>query len=329
MADKLFIVGNGFDRAHNLPTSYADFKRYIGNTIKQNSGMGIDNKYLKLDDIPNAVMPKIHYGNGNTSGILANYNQERKIMYWLIDDVSKRKKQMDWNEFESYLSELNFNKILNRWEDDEWNIMGLRETVTDISSFFFEWINSVDLCGKSQKKPYSSLIDKKRDFAFSFNYTETLEQLYEMDSSKICHIHGKREDDKTLQEKKQMTSFGKKNCELIIGFDEKRLNLKKYTGELLDAHTGLVKDTERIIYSQKDFFDKIGNSDIKEIYTIGFSFSSVDMPYIEKICTEFNGNMGTKEMIWYLSNYNSLYERIKFRIRLRKSKFRGKIVKFK
>lgn len=26
---RLFIIGNGFDRAHNLPTSYWDFRKYI------------------------------------------------------------------------------------------------------------------------------------------------------------------------------------------------------------------------------------------------------------------------------------------------------------
>ena len=27
--DRLVIIGNGFDRAHNLPTSYYDFKEYL------------------------------------------------------------------------------------------------------------------------------------------------------------------------------------------------------------------------------------------------------------------------------------------------------------
>lgn len=329
MTNKLFVVGNGFDQAHDLPTSYADFKKYIGNTIKKDAGEIIDDNYLVLDDIPHTVMPKIHYGIEETAGILADYYQERKIIYWLIDDVAKRKKQMDWNEFEAYLSELNLNKILNSWKEDDWNAMGLREAVTDISAFFFEWINTIDLSEKSQKEPYSSLIDEKRDYALSFNYTETLEQLYGMNIDNICHIHGKREDDKSLQKEKCMTAIGKKNCELIIGFDEKRVNLKKYAGDLLSAHTSLIKDTKGIIYNHECFFNKIVNSDIKDIYTIGFSFSAVDMPYIKKICSVFEKNIGTKEMTWYLSDYNSMIERINFRIKLRKSGFRGKIVKYK
>jgi hypothetical protein len=329
MTDKLFVVGNGFDRAHDLPTSYADFKKYIGNTIKKDAGEIIDDTYLLLDDIPDTVMPKIHYGIEETSGILADYYQERKVIYWLIDNVAKRKKQMDWNEFEIYLSGLNFNKILSSWEEDDWNVMGLREAVTDISAFFFEWINTIDLSEKCKKEPYSSLIDEKHDFAFSFNYTETLEQLYGMKIDNVCHIHGKREDDKTLQNEKSMTAFGKNNCELIIGFDEKRLNIKKYTGELLGVHTSLIKDTKRMIYNHECFFNKIAKSDIKEIYTIGFSFSAVDMPYIKKICSVFEKNIGTKEMTWYLSDYNSIIKRINFRIKLRKSGFRGKIAKYK
>lgn len=292
--DKLFIVGNGFDRAHDLPTSYADFKKYMGNTIKKNTGDSIDEKYLTLDDIPHAVMPKIHYGINETSGILADYNQERKIIYWLIYDVAKSKKQMDWNEFEAYLCDLNLEKILNSWKEEDWNAMGLRESVTDISSFFFEWINTIDLSEKKPKEPYKSLINEKCDYALSFNYTETLEQLYGMKEDNICYIHGKREDDKFLQKEKHMTSFGKNNCELIIGFDERCVKLKKYEGDLLGAHTSLIKDTERIIRQHECFFNKIANSDIKKIYTIGFSFSTVDMPYIHKICSVLNKKMKQK-----------------------------------
>ncbi len=329
MTEKLFVVGNGFDRAHDLPTSYADFKKYIGNTIKKDAGEIIDDTYLVLDDIPHSVMPKIHYGIEETSGILADYYQERKVIYWLIDDIAKRKKQMNWNEFEVYLSGLNFNKILRTWEEDDWNARGLREAVTDISAFFFEWINTIDLSEKYKKEPYSSLIDGKHDYAFSFNYTETLEQLYGMKIGNVCHIHGKREDEKTLQKEKSMTAIGKNNCELIIGFDEKRVNIKKYAGELLGAHTSLIKDTKRMIYKQECFFNKLANSDIKEIYTFGFSFSDVDMPYIKKICSVFEKKIRTKEMTWYLSDYNSIIERIGFRIKLRKSGFKGKIVKYK
>lgn len=29
---RLFIIGNGFDIAHNLPTKYADFKKFLEKT---------------------------------------------------------------------------------------------------------------------------------------------------------------------------------------------------------------------------------------------------------------------------------------------------------
>lgn len=327
MSDKLFVVGNGFDLAHKLPTRYSDFKKYIGDSIKQDLRMSVDDKYLELDNIPHAVLPQIHYGSGEKSGVLADYDQEKKIMYWLIDDAAKRKRQMNWNEFEAYLGELNFKKILNSWGNDEWNVMGLRETVTDISAFFFEWINAIDLNKANKLNSYSELIDGNSDYAISFNYTETLEQLYGMDSDNICYIHGKRENNKVLQEEKRMTSFGENNCELIIGFDAKKLKTRKYTGEVLATYVSLIKDTESIMYTHREFFEKISYSMVKEIHTIGFSFSTVDMPYIKKICSMFNENIGAREMIWYLSRYNSVIERIKFRMKLRKSGFRGKIVK--
>lgn len=37
----------------------------------------------------------------------------------------------------------------------------------------------------------------------------------------------------------------------------------------------------------------------------------------------------TKEITWYLSDYDSIIKRIGFRIKIRKSGFKGKIVKYK
>lgn len=44
----LFIIGNGFDIAHGLPTKYADFKKYLSDRIKINQGIkDNDEDYIK------------------------------------------------------------------------------------------------------------------------------------------------------------------------------------------------------------------------------------------------------------------------------------------
>ena len=48
------------------------------------------------------------------------------------------------------------------------------------------------------------------------------------------------------------------------------------------------KPTDEIIKSNSDFFNRIYNC--KKIYTFGFSFSDVDLPYIGKILDSINSN---------------------------------------
>ena len=92
---------------------------------------------------------------------------------------------------------------------------------------------------------------------------------------------------------------------------------------------GLYKDTESIIYHYNEFFDRIVDEDIKEIYTWGFSFSNADIPYIEKICDTLRRDNRDFGMTWYIAPYGSILKIIKeiiyFCHCIRKAGFRGKI----
>lgn len=84
---KLLIIGNGFDRAHSLPTGYEHFKKHLSDLIKEHEGLDKSEDYIILKEIPRVTIPKIHTMNG----IIADYERERKIVYWLIDDVAQKK----------------------------------------------------------------------------------------------------------------------------------------------------------------------------------------------------------------------------------------------
>lgn len=322
---KLFIVGNGFDRAHSLPTSYEHFKKYLSDLIREYEGLYKSEEYINMKEIPRSTIPNLYIENR----LVAHYEQERKIVYWLIDDVAKRKHDIKWSEFENHLGQLRFKKVIKKWGEDEFDEDCLRCSINDISGFFFEWINTIDL-SKAKGKPYISLIDGKRDIALSFNYTETLECIYGMDVSNICYIHGQRETVAELQREKSMCAFGKNNSHLVVGFGSKYVRNKK---EVIKKNLlmGLFKDTESIISQHEDFFNDIAYSGIKEIYSLGFSFSEVDMPYIKKICDELRRDNSDGDMIWFIAPYGNSLQRFRdevfFRKCIRLAGFRGKISK--
>lgn len=325
---KLLIIGNGFDRAHSLPTSYEHFKKYLSDLIREYEGLDKSEKCINLKEIPKSTIPNIYTGKG----LIADYEQERKIIYWLIDDVAKKKHNIKWSEFENFLGQLRYNKVIRKWGEDEFDKHCLSDSISDISSFFFEWVNTIDLSMTKKIEPYMSLINEKRDIALSFNYIETLEYVYGMDSSNICYIHGQRETDEALRREKCMRPFGKNNSQLVVGFGPKYVKNSKEARKK-SLLMGLYKDTESIIYHYKDFFDRIVHDEIKEIYTWGFSFSDVDMPYIKKICDVLTREERDREMTWFIAPYGNISRRIRdeihFRKCIRKAGFRGEICRQK
>ena len=66
----LFIIGNGFDIAHDLSTRFADLKKYLSDRIKINQDIkDIDEDYIKITEIPSLPERKIWYGKGSVPNI--------------------------------------------------------------------------------------------------------------------------------------------------------------------------------------------------------------------------------------------------------------------
>lgn len=322
--NKLLIIGNGFDMAHLLKTSYEDFKKYMSDLIRESEGLDKSEKCTNLKKIPRSTLPKIY----TESGLLADFEQERKIAYWLINETAKRAHDIKWRDFEDNLGKLRFNKVIRKWGEDDFDVKCLRDSIGDIRGFFSDWINTIDLSVAQKKEPYMSLINGKSDIALSFNYTETLEYVYGMEPSNICYLHGQRETDVELQQEKSMLPFGKNNSLIVVGFGKKYLKNRKMARKkslLLE----LYKDTESIISHYEYFFNRIAHDEIKEIYTWGFSFSDADMPYIKKICDVLRREDRDSKITWFIAPYGNIFKRIKeeihFRKCIRKAGFRGKI----
>lgn len=331
----LFIIGNGFDVAHGLPTRYADFKKYLSERIKSNQGIkDIDGDYIKITEISRLPEQKIWCGKS----VCAEYWKEEELIYWLVDEVSNSKSDMKWSDFETYLSELNIQAVLNKWGYTVENVMKIQETLNDISGFFFRWVNTIDLSKAKKKLNMEKIIKGDENLVLSFNYTETLEKLYGVCEHSICHIHGKRETDSEQQKRKDMTSIGKDCTELIIGYEENLLKVEDfnllYTDEdirsgVLTATTGLIKDVKQNIFQEKAFFDAVEKADIQNIYSVGFSYSDVDMPYIRAICEKIKKSGNMKKCVWYFEEFDSVERRNEFKKKITKVGYNGSYAGFK
>lgn len=192
---KLFIFGNGFDRAHNLPTKYCQFREWL---IKKYD-VCVEDEEIDLPDY------RTNYKD------LEGYDEKQFANFFvhLIDDADSNSEIEDkWCCFEEDLAKLRWELILDSVEyeyDDEndfepWkteNKLSIKaQTCGDsnhiLRTYFREWITYINELinemGDDSKKPFFEKVFGDSDKYLTFNYTNTLEQLYKIKN--VCHIHG-------------------------------------------------------------------------------------------------------------------------------------------
>ena len=141
-------------------------------------------------------------------------------------------------------------------------------------------------------------IDYDDSIFVSFNYTDTLEQLYDIAEKDILYIHGKANRDSELilghgKTKEEIFEENKRpKPEIPDDLSEEEIAEFKYEiresgdfiydrafDEAINKVASLQKNTEGILQLYKDLFDKF--HEVRKVYIYGLSFSVVDMPYLK------------------------------------------------
>lgn len=251
--NRLYIIGNGFDRYHNLPTGYNDFHRFV------------------INNHPN----------------LENTFEE----YFKLGTKSSTDNQKLWTDFENDLSTFNWKAFFNEinqidvldesfrpsftygLEDDleqETDIL-----ISNIREAFEDWLTDLSL-ESIEKKLYF----EEASIFLNFNYTLTLEEVYQIPSEKILHIHGDVENDpgylvfghnKNLRAKPKFDKYGETTR---TPFSDSEANAQQ-------PFYRLQKPVKDIIRENKDFFNNL--QEINEIIVLGHSLNMIDIPYFKKI----------------------------------------------
>lgn len=265
----LYIIGNGFDLFHGLPTSYLDYAKW-------------------LEETDNGVLNEINETFGECdsewwSDFEQNLASVDTVSYAseIVNENSPDYSSDDYSDGDLYGAECEVESKLS-------------EMYSDIQKSFVDWIRQINLSECHRKLNIES-----DDAVFlSFNYTSTLEYVYQIDGSKVLHIHGQ----------------ASKGDNLILGHGKDYEQLEKENpapqGEYVDfsenqAWEGMLegiakkkKPTGEIIAKYKTFFEKL--SDIEVIIVLGLSFSKVDLPYLNKICR----SVDTATVRWISSAYD-------------------------
>ena len=288
--EKLFVIGNGFDLAHGLKTSYLEFKNFV---YQQSYNSQVDVELDKMSEIRNSFFYEFEIPSsttGNHGEELYNDREVAKKYYELISLIVKDKK--DWSDFENSLAKIgNIEFELNSFYDAEgeldysqtaYYIEDFSETLKKFyqyatNSLFSGWINTI-----SESEEYEHLLAVKESVSNSkevaqyltFNYTMVLEDKYGIREEDIFHIHG------SIKTKEYLVGH---NVEEDAKEDFNPLSLNSYIDSSIEAVRKPVK-ARLESNAMKNFLERI--SDVTEIYFIGFNLKEQDSPdklYFQRI----------------------------------------------
>lgn len=300
----LFIIGNGFDLAHGLKTSYEDFRHYLLEEYPE-----ADPEEFTMPDV--SMMPD--------GGVTIDDETAVSFIMRIISLTEGDK----WRDVEITLGILDFSECFD-WltydrdsdgDIDPWKQVYRNEDAASnlvlpmakITEYFSNWIDTIELSDEiSVKDDLAKLMNADEDLFLTFNYTETLEWFY--GAKNVCHIHG-------MQGEEILFGHGNDN-------DNSEENMRDYIGAenaLDQIQASLRKDTGSAVDRHKEFFDSI-NSNVDKVYSFGFSFSEVDSVYIEQICRRLTN----PNVVWYLNDYDNKVKRYEYMRSISKCGYKGK-----
>lgn len=286
MEKHLYIIGNGFDLHHDIKSSYRNFRNWL-----------YENNSSVILDIEEA------YG----------YCDED---WW--SDFENQLGSLDILEYASNIANENTPDLTSDHCDRMWNDaqieveQNLDGLYRDLRNCFRDWILQLN---PPREDKMIELIRENSCF-LTFNYTKTLEKLYNIPSIQILHIHGCIDDNEEfvlghgidVDELRNMLLVNDPvpPCENDLEeYEQWKMEMEQehpFHQQLAEdaAIHGVAsqkKPVEKLLQQYKYFFDSL--NEVTHVHIYGMSFSEVDAPYLNKVA-----NMAQNAK-WEISDYNS------------------------
>lgn len=238
--NNLYVIGNGFDIRHDIPSRYSDFAIWL----------------------------------------LRHHSMDALSLSYMFDEENKL-----WSNFEEALGCYDPLKAIDGFftpmaAESITNDFSPVETSTiyalsydEIANLFCEWIGSIDLSKtikKLQLDPNSTYL--------TFNYTKTLEVVYQVNPKQIFHIHG-------IVDIPDSIIFGHDkyiDIESVIGDPQSSRSWITQANRLFEMNL-LYKDVDRIIRNSP-YFERLTGFDT--ITVLGHSLNKVDKRYFDKLISQ-------------------------------------------
>lgn len=241
---KLYIIGNGFDLWHDLPTSYRQFYEFAKEILDE-----LENYYLfevtqagPWCDFENSLgaFNWCEFYDAHNHIDVQDESFRPSFVYCLEDDLAEQANQ---------------------------HVYAIRKC-------FREWIDEINISTAEGR-----LALAENALFLSFNHTSTLETVYGINDKNVLHIHGRPETfdelvfghGDTMEEVPELDENG----------DSNRTIFSDAEGAAKYPFYALQKPVIETLESNKDFFNSLAQ--ISEITVIGHSLNKIDLPYFRQL----------------------------------------------
>lgn len=264
---RLYIIGNGFDLHHGLPTSYWCYKEYL--KITEPEFVDRFDDFIKRYVIPNVVDVVVDIEKWSELESYTKFIYGFDVEEILEEALASAEDDMDRASY---------------WHDIQYMSDKYSEWINGIRTSFFEWIKTIKYSPNMKDKDLP--IDKNAMY-LNFNYTNTLEVLYEVPHENILHIHGNLSEDIIFGNNEVPEAVIESSLLEINTHEDADWRISE-ASEILNSvlnQTKLYyKDTLTQINKNKRFFEQI--KECEGIIIMGFGFGDEDDDYMDEIANQ-------------------------------------------
>lgn len=269
----LYIIGNGFDLHHGIPSTYGNFACFL-RRVEPDTYSNIE-KYF---DVDNEFW-------GEFEARLANFDAVLAIEYAQLFLTPYGAE--DWSDAGHHDFQYELDRIV-------------RSLSKTLQTRFSEWVRSLQIPTQADYRGATIPVDGVATY-LTFNYTDTLQCLYGIDEQQILHLHGRA----ICARQELILGHGwqpKDEDRVSLGVDPIEADTRYWEGlQTVDSYfSATFKPTKDVIASNQPFFQSLGS--IERIFVMGHSFAEVDLPYFNEIIK----NIDSTKAHWTISYYEDL-----------------------
>ncbi|MEW5058380.1 MAG: bacteriophage abortive infection AbiH family protein [Cycloclasticus sp.] len=266
--DNLYIIGNGFDIYHGIPSRYSDFKTYLSDVESD------------LHDLVEGYIPAEEDWS-DMEAALAEIDVDS-----IVDDASQSLMSYateDWSDAYHHDYQYEVNKTIE----------GLSSS---LKVHFGNWVRQLEipvfneLLARSLRLPTNSCY-------LNFNYTSSLTDIYTIPRDRIFYIHGEAHGNDELVLGHAWNPVEIPSLNDVP--DPESMDTRVIEGnEIINDYFGKTfKNSEKIIAENSNYF--AGLSGLSKITVLGHSLSLVDERYFKEIVK----NISVNSVQWIVTHY--------------------------